>query len=80
MADTVTSSRELKLGMKFYDGDTRTLTDDNPRGGLSATDIHDLEAFMISKNILLGDKGGAQFVGFDSAKIYEKTKIQVDLA
>ena len=80
MADTITSSKELKLGMDFYDGDTRILTEDNPRGGLSATDIHELEALMISKNILIGDKTGAPFVGFNSAKIVKKQRLDVDLS
>ena len=80
MADTIKSSNELKLVANFYDGDTRTITLDNPKGGLSATDIHSLETVMISTQPIVGDKGGAQFTGFGSAKIFEKTKINVDLS
>ena len=77
--DTIKSSNELKIDAKFYDGDTRTLTVDNPAGGLSSGDLHAFESVIKSKNILIGDKTGAAFVGFNTAKVVEKTKINVDL-
>lgn len=77
--DTIKSSNELKLEGGFYDGDTRTITVDNPAGGLSAADIHDFEDTIKTKNLLIGDKTGAAFVGFKTAKVVEKTKINVDL-
>ena len=80
MADTIKSSNELKMEFGFYDGDTRTHTEDNPRSDLNATDIHDLETSMITTQPVIGDKGGAQFVRINSAKIVEKQKIYVDLS
>lgn len=77
--DTIKSSSELKMEYKFYDGDTRTQTVDNPRGDLNATDIHNFENAIKAKNLLIGDKTGAAFVGISKAKTIDKTKIDVDL-
>lgn len=78
--DTIKSSSELKLECGFYDGDTRTLTVDNPAGGLSAGDIHGYENLIKTKNLLIGDKTGAAFVGFNKARTLDKTTIDVDLS
>lgn len=80
MADTIKSSSELKLVQKFYDGDTRTESVPNPVSGLSAADIKEVEAFMISTQVTVGDKTGARFVGYESpARIVEQTRTYLDL-
>lgn len=80
MADTIKSSNELKMVFGFYDGDTRTHTEENPRSDLGKTHIKELEDVMVTTQPVIGDKGGAQFVGINSAKVIEKTKIYVDLS
>lgn len=79
MADKITVTKELKLGAKFVDGDTRTLTLDNPKDNITATQINAVGAVIKSSNILLGDKTGADFLEFDTAKTCEKEKIDLDL-
>ena len=40
MADKVTTTNKLVLGLGFTDGDTRTINLDNPRSDVTATDIN----------------------------------------
>lgn len=79
MADIVKNTSELKLVAGFYDGDTRTLTLDNPIGSLSAADIHAVETTMKTSQPIIGDKGGANFVGFQKAEIINRTRTILDL-
>ena len=74
MAYTVTNTSELKLVCNFDDGDTRTLTIDNPKSDLDSTTILNLQASMVSTQPIIGDKTGAAFVNFSSAKIINKIK------
>lgn len=77
--DTVTSSREGKLVVSFYDSDDRTITIDNPRTDLTATDINNLVTLMSATQPIIGDKTGASVVGAESFKIYEKEVRILDL-
>ena len=79
MADKVTTVKELKLVAKFVDGDTRTLAVDNPKTNLTAAQINALGTVAKSSNPILGDKGGADFLEFDTAKIVEKETTNLDL-
>ena len=79
MADTIKSSNELKLEAGFYDNDTRTITLDNPKTGLTKDDINDELFISAAKNVLVGDKAGAPFVGWKSAKVVEQTTVNLDL-
>lgn len=63
----------------FADGDTRILTQDDPRVDLTVGDVQSLENYMIANQPTIGDKTGAAFTGFNSVKIVKKTKIYVDL-
>lgn len=74
MAYTVTNSSELKLTCNFDDGDTRILTIDNPKSDLDSTTILNLQASMITTQPIIGDKTGAAFTNFSSAKIINKIK------
>ena len=80
MADTIKSSNELKLEAGFYDNDTRTITLDNPKTGLTKADIVAVGTLAASTQPIIGDKGSAAFVKFNSAKILEKTVTQLDLS
>lgn len=78
--DTVTSSREGKLLVKFYDGDTRTVTIPNPKTTLNATNVNSFVTFMTTNQPIIGDKTGASIVGAESCKIVEKTDRKLDLS
>ena len=79
MADRVTSSNELKLVAGFYDGDTRAMTIDDPKGDLTATQIKAVGTTLKNTAAIIGDKAGAAFTGFVSAKKSQKTTTQLDL-
>ena len=78
--DTITSSREGKLVVKFYDGDDRTVTIDNPKTNLTASQVKAVVDYMIENQPLIGDKAGASITGAgDTFKIIEKTERKLDL-
>lgn len=79
MADRVKTVRELKLVASFDDGDDRTVTQNDPRNGLTKADILDPDFVASSKTALIGDKTGAQMVGWKSAKVYESTIVYLDI-
>lgn len=80
MADKVSSSKELKLELYFQDGDTRTIAVDNPKANLTAAQINALGTLIKNSKVLLGDKGGADPVKFNSpARIIEKDVVSLDL-
>lgn len=80
MADTIKSSTELKLEAGFYDNDTRVITLENPRDDLTSDDILAVETLAKNTQPIIGDKGSAAFVKFNSAKIVDKTITQLDLS
>lgn len=78
--DVVTSTREGKLLVKFYDGDTRTITIDNPKNNLTAATINAFVSNnLVATQPLIGDKTGASLTGAESFKIIEKTDRKLDL-
>lgn len=77
MANIVKTTSSLSLVAEFKDGDDRTITLDNPRGGLSAADINALNAPAAA--VLVGDKDKAEFLRFKSAKTRESTITHYDL-
>ena len=79
--DTVTSSREGKLIVKFYDGDTRTLTIPDPKDNITATTMNNFVTnVLVASQPLVGDKTGASIVGAVSPfKIIETTDRKLDL-
>ena len=78
--DTITSSRELKVVAEFYDADNRTLSLDNPKTNLTATDINGVIDWAKINQPIIGDKAGASLVGASKAQIIEKTVNKLDLA
>lgn len=79
MADKVTKVKTLKLVAKFNDNDTRTIDVDNPKDGLTKEQINAVAAVGATTQAILGDKGGADFLKFDTAKVIEKETINLDL-
>lgn len=78
MADVTATSRTLKLDTYYVDGDTRTITLKNPRGGISSTEIQELETFMRTNNIIQGDKMQGTFGKISEAKVVTETKTYID--
>lgn len=79
MADTVTSSADLKVGLRFDDADTRILT--IPNGSSDNTEQTIKQAFqnIITNNILIGDKTGAQINGLYTAYLDNTTRTKLDI-
>ena len=80
MADTVTSSRELKLEYRFQDLDTRTTNIPDPINNIAKTDIQTLAGVLANTQAFVGDKNNAPFETITSAKIVEQTRTQLDLS
>ena len=80
MADTITSSRELKLNSTYADGDTRAITLKNPRQNVTAAEINAVGSYFLENNVLIGDKAGADFASISEAEIVEKTRRDIDIA
>lgn len=80
MADKTTSTDTLNLIAAFYDGDTRTITqtDPKPASQLPAL-IREFQADLQANKTIIGDKAGGSFKEFTEAKIVHKTVTQFDL-
>ena len=77
MADTQSTTYELKLIAAFADEDDRTIRYPNPKETLAKSDILALQTLAIP--VLIGDKYGAAFTRFKSAKIVNKMETTLDL-
>ena len=81
MADVVINKTTLSMEMGFADGDTRTLNVENPNTAINlGGQIKALGASMKTNQPVLGDKTGAAFTGFKSAKIVRATTTKLDLS
>ncbi len=79
MADTVSYSNELKIETMFVDGDTRTFNIKNPKSNISQSDITNLNAYMQTNNVLVGDKYGGRFGKITQASTVNKATTTLDL-
>lgn len=79
MADMVKTSSKLLIEVLFVDGDTRTITLRNPKSTLTSNDIENLETFMQTNNILIGDRDSSDFKRIRVAKTRNERKIILDL-
>lgn len=77
MADIVKTKSTLSLVAEFKDGDDRTLTLDNPKENLTASQINALN--NAASVALIGDKGAAEFLRFRSARVTNQTVTYLDL-
>lgn len=53
--------------------DTRTITIERPRGGLSMTDVIELQE--TARGVLVGDRDGDPFRGFSSPEVVDVTTV-----
>jgi len=79
MADTTKIENHLIIEVGFIDGDTRTITLKNPKSNLTATDIENLDSFMLTNNILIGDRDAADFKKIRQAKTRSAVITHLDL-
>ena len=77
MADTIKTSKQLKLVAGFIDGDDRTISLDNPRDNITAAEIQAMDS--IAAGVIFGDKADADFRKWKSAKVVESTVKYLDL-
>lgn len=83
MADTITSSNELNLDTAYLDGDTRRIKVTNPKTQTDEawkTQINDLSDYIAQNQLLLGDKGGAQFDKITKATLTQKEIHKLDIS
>jgi len=80
MADRTKTANELVIECRFLDGDTRTITLRNPRSNVSATEIQNLETFMQTENIIIGDRAESDFLKINKAVKRETTTTYLDLS
>lgn len=78
MADVLSESAELKFEAYFVDGDTRTMTLKNPRGGISTADIEDLQNYIRQNSLIVGDKMGGTFGKFEKVTRIKTYKTYID--
>lgn len=79
MADTSSQTQELKIETMFVDGDTRTFNIKSPKSNVSQSDIAELNTYMQTNNILVGDKYGGRFGKITQASTIDKTTVTLDL-
>lgn len=79
MADIVKTSSKLLIEVLFVDGDTRTITLRSPKSTLTSNDIENLETFMRTNNLLIGDRDSSDFRRIRVAKTRSERKIILDL-
>ena len=81
MADTITSSTSVVMEIEFTDGDTRTITQNDPlldQSSLVAA-INDFGDYARTNNLIIGDKTGAAFSYMRSAKIKQVSEANLDI-
>lgn len=80
MADKVQTLTHLKLVASFVDGDYRTIITKNPKLTLTKDDFADDTALTkAASKTLVGDRHGAAFNRWKSAKLVEQTLKIFDL-
>ena len=79
MADIVSEEMTLSIENLFVDGDTRAITLKNPKMTSLDTQLENLNSFMQTKNILIGDKDGATFGRIQRVNRIIKDKKYIDL-
>ena len=75
--ETTSATRNMNVGLAFFDGDTRTLTIPNPKTNLTKTEIEAVDTIIKTDNLILGDKANAGFSKINSAKIIEKNSVKI---
>lgn len=76
---SLVTSRSLLIDTSFIDGDTRILTVKNPDSNITMNDIKSFETFLKSSNILIGDRGAADFNKIVSARRRTTSTVKLDI-
>ena len=80
MADTVKSTSALQLEFSFSDGDTRTVSIDEPKTSINlGATAAQIGSYVKEHNILLGDKTGANSKGLQNARLVNQTTTKLDI-
>lgn len=79
MADTSTTTHELKINQYFVDGDTRMITLKNPSANITSAQIEALQTWMQTNQPVVGDKLGAAFGKITSAIVATQTELVLDI-
>ena len=79
MADIVKTASLLNIECVFLDGDTRTITLKHPRSNVSSSDIENLETFMETNQIIIGDRDSSDFRKIKKAVKRNTTTTYLDL-
>lgn len=83
MADTQTTTYELRFDMLFTDTDTRTLTIKNPKASITTEDITELQTLILNggeSTLLVSDKTEASFLKFTSVESVQSTRTVLDIS
>lgn len=67
MADTIKNEVTLQAVMNFGDGDTRTISVNEPQDSITSAQIEDLSDYIAANQVFIGDKAGAPFVKISKA-------------
>lgn len=80
MADKQTTTSTLSIVANFADGDDRTINLENPNTAINlAAQVVSLGSYLQNSQVIAGDKTGANFTEFKTAKIVNKTVTKFDL-
>lgn len=79
MADVIKTKNTLSIEQEFTDGDTRIINLDNPASTISAAAINAVGAYCKANKCTIGDKAGADFLRFKSARITRGSTTYLDL-
>ena len=79
MANRIKTNTELVIKCLFRDGDTRVINLSNPRSDILASEIENLEEFMQTEKIIIGDKQESEFWKIEKAIKRKTTTVYLDL-
>jgi len=81
MADTVSSSQTVSMTIEFSDGDTRTLTQNDPLANAESlvAAINDFDNYCKANSILVGDAASGSYMRMKEAKVVNRTTTKFDL-
>lgn len=80
MADIVKQTETLKIDNLFVDGDTRVINIKNPKADISQEDITELQTFMQTNNIIIGDKYGGTFGRINKVTRVTDSRLYLDIS
>ena len=79
MADKIVTENSLKLDFAFFDGDSRTVTVDNPRSDVTVAQLLAVGNTAKTTGAIIGDKASAACVGLQGARATKKRSTYLDL-